>query len=218
MAATASERVRFRFLHSAPADLIWYIGSSLAGWLYLLMVLALGRGLSDPIRDPFARLELFGATLPLTLGLLVVGSWAILIDAPHVFATLARTWLDPEEWSERRSVLLRSTVMVSARARLDPRTLRSRRTGSAHPLGDGLSCLRVLRFLSSLGVLPCRSTALGLPGSLQAAQRRLRGSRREPGRCLVLQCGDVSAAPSLLDRALVRGDVESGSRSLAAPR
>ncbi len=110
MAATGSERVRFRFLHSAADDLVWYIGSSLAGWLYVLLVLVLGRGLSDPMRDPFARLELFGMSLPLTLGLVVVGSWAILIDAPHVFATLARTWLDPDEWNDRRSILLASTA------------------------------------------------------------------------------------------------------------
>src|SRR5262245_60830977 len=64
MAATASERVRFRFIQSRSADLIWYIGSSLAGWLYVLLVLVLGRGLSDPIREPFARLPLFGASLP----------------------------------------------------------------------------------------------------------------------------------------------------------
>jgi hypothetical protein len=106
----ASERVRFRYLHSAASDLTWYIGSSLAGWLYIALILVLGRGLADPIRDPFARLSLFGASVPLTLGLLVVASWAILIDAPHVFATLARTWLDPDEWRERRSVLLGSTA------------------------------------------------------------------------------------------------------------
>ncbi len=110
MAATEVERVRFRFLHSASSDLIWNIGSSFAGWFYVLLVLVLGRGLSDPIRDPFARLELFGTSIPLTLGLVVVGSWAILIDSPHVFATLARTWLDPDEWNERRSVLLGSTA------------------------------------------------------------------------------------------------------------
>jgi hypothetical protein len=109
MAATETERVRWEFLHSASADLTWYIGSSLAGWLYVALVLVLGRGLSDPVRDPFAHLELLGASIPLTLGLLVVASWAILIDAPHVFATLARTWLDPDEWRERRSILLVST-------------------------------------------------------------------------------------------------------------
>jgi len=110
MAATEIERVRWQFLHSAPADLTWYIGSSLLGWLYVVLVLVLGRGLSDPVRDPFAHLQILGLSLPLTLGLLVVSSWAILIDAPHVFATLARTWLDPDEWSERRSILLGSTA------------------------------------------------------------------------------------------------------------
>jgi hypothetical protein len=110
MAATETERVRWKFLHSAPADLTWYIGSSLLGWLYVVLVLVLGRDLSDPLRDPFARLEFLGLSVPLTLGLAVVASWAILIDAPHVFATLARTWLDPDEWGERRSVLLGSTA------------------------------------------------------------------------------------------------------------
>jgi hypothetical protein len=108
MAATEVGRVRFRFLHSPASDLIWYIGSSLAGWLYIVLVLVLAQGLSDPIREPFARLSLFGTSFPLTLGLIVVGSWAILIDAPHVFATLARTWLDPDEWRERRTVLVGS--------------------------------------------------------------------------------------------------------------
>ena len=32
------------------ADLTWYIGSSLAGWLYVVLVLVLGEGLSDPVR------------------------------------------------------------------------------------------------------------------------------------------------------------------------
>jgi hypothetical protein len=110
MAATETPRVRWGFLHSRSADLTWYIGSSLAGWLYVVLVLVLGRGLADPVRDPFARLDFLGASLPLTLGLVVVASWAILIDAPHVFATLARTWLDPDEWRERRSILLGSTA------------------------------------------------------------------------------------------------------------
>jgi len=110
MAATETPRVRWNFIHSASPDLAWYIGSSLAGWLYVALVLVLGKGLSDPVRDPFARLELLGVSIPLTLGLLVVASWAILIDAPHVFATLARTWLDPDEWSERRAVLVGSTA------------------------------------------------------------------------------------------------------------
>ena len=71
MAATEVEHVRWRFLHSGPVDLTWYIGSSLAGWFYVALVLVRGRNLSDPIRDPFARLEFLGLSVPLTLGLLV---------------------------------------------------------------------------------------------------------------------------------------------------
>jgi hypothetical protein len=110
MPATGPSRVRWNFVHSFRADLTWYIGSSLAGWLYLGLVFWAGRGLADPVRDPVARLELFGLDVPLSLGLLVFGTWAILIDAPHVFATLARTWLDPEEWRDRGSLLLGSTA------------------------------------------------------------------------------------------------------------
>ncbi|HSF16108.1 MAG TPA: hypothetical protein VLK65_11205 [Vicinamibacteria bacterium] len=103
-------RVRWGFIHGARTDLTWYIGSSLAGWLYVVLVLTLGRGLDDPIREPFYTVSIFGGSLSLTLGLLVVASWALLIDAPHVWATLARTWLDPDEWSNRRGILLTSTI------------------------------------------------------------------------------------------------------------
>jgi hypothetical protein len=99
-------RIRWEFIHSARSDLAWYLGSSLAGWLYVALVLFFGRGLDDPVREPFYRLRLFGLDAPLTLGALVVTSWALFIDAPHVWATLARTWLDPDDWTERKGTLL----------------------------------------------------------------------------------------------------------------
>jgi hypothetical protein len=43
-----------------------------------------------------------GVKVPLTLQLLVVMSWAFVLDAPHVWATLARTLFDPDEWKARR--------------------------------------------------------------------------------------------------------------------
>jgi hypothetical protein len=104
----SDRRIRWEFLQSRRSDLFWYLGSSLAGWLYVALVLWLGRDLDDPIREPFYRLSLFGRDVPLTLGLLVVASWALFIDAPHVWATLARTFLDPDDWGERRGVLLAS--------------------------------------------------------------------------------------------------------------
>jgi hypothetical protein len=106
--SAAGARVRWDFIHSARSDLGWYLGSSLAGWLYVVLVLLFGRGLADPMRDPFYRVRFFGLDAPLTLGLLVVASWALLVDAPHVWATLARTWLDPDDWTGRRGILLAS--------------------------------------------------------------------------------------------------------------
>lgn len=101
---------RWNFILARRADLIWYIGSSLAGWCYVALVLWLGRGMEHPMRDPFLVLKLGDWRVPLTLGLVVVASWAFLLDAPHLWATLARTWLDPEEWTKRRGVLLGSLL------------------------------------------------------------------------------------------------------------
>ncbi len=89
-------------------DLVWIVFSSGVGWAYLALILAVGRGLDNPIRDPFRTLEVAGAAIPLTLGLVVVASWAILLDAPHLFATLARTVLDPDEWRSRGGILATS--------------------------------------------------------------------------------------------------------------
>ncbi len=105
--------VRWNWIHGGGTDLAWYIGSAVFGWLYIALVLLFGRGLDNPMSDPFYELELGGFTLGLTLGLVVVASWAFLIDAPHVWATLARTWLDPDEWASRRGTLLASIALFA---------------------------------------------------------------------------------------------------------
>lgn len=115
MSAKPSEArvVRWNWIHDRRVDRTWYIGSALAGWAYVALILGVGRGLRDPIRDTFVEIELGGLTLGLSLGLVVVGSWALLIDAPHVWATLARTFLDPDEWRGRRRVLLTSLALFA---------------------------------------------------------------------------------------------------------
>ncbi len=105
--------MRWDWIHGGKTDLAWYIGSVLAGWLYIAIILAFGRGLENPIRDPFYVLHVGGMTVALTLGLVVVASWAFLVDAPHVWATLARTFLDPDDWSARRRVLLTSLAFFA---------------------------------------------------------------------------------------------------------
>ena len=89
-------------------DLLWIILSAGIGWAYLALIVGVGSGLENPLRDPFATLRVGEFALPLSLGLVVVASWAVVLDAPHLFATLARTVLDPEEWRIRGGILFAS--------------------------------------------------------------------------------------------------------------
>ena len=120
-------------------DLVWIILSAAIGWAYLALILGVGSGLENPIRDSFATLRIGDSALPLSLGLVVVASWAIVLDAPHLFATLARTVLDPEEWRVRGGVLLASFGFFL--------------------LGPAL--ILAPRWLSSAGVLPAEAVTLG---------------------------------------------------------
>lgn len=92
------------------SDLIWYIGSALIGWLYVGIVFLAVWLLKDPLTDEFARIHLGGLQIPITLRFLVYSSWAFLVDAPHIWSTLARTFFDPEERQIRRRELWLSWV------------------------------------------------------------------------------------------------------------
>ena len=107
----SGQRIRWNWIIHWRADLVWYVGSALAGWLYVILVLNLGRGLKDPLHDPFYTLTLGSHSFSLTLYLAVFISWAFLVDSPHLWATLARTYLDPDEWSRRRRELLFALVL-----------------------------------------------------------------------------------------------------------
>lgn len=111
---TPVQAFRWNWISSPRADLTWYIGSALVGWLYAAVVFVLGRGLGDPLHEPLTSLNLGGLSLHLTLELLIFASWAYLVDSPHLWATLARTYLDPDEWQARRHELLFSLVWFIA--------------------------------------------------------------------------------------------------------
>jgi hypothetical protein len=100
------DRVRWNWIIDRKNDLLWYIGSALAGWFYVGIILFAIRTTANPLTDPLGTLRFGGVEIPLTLKLLVVWSWAFLIDAPHVWATLARTYFDPDEWKVRRRELM----------------------------------------------------------------------------------------------------------------
>lgn len=104
-AVATGRRISFRWLIDAPSDLGWYIGSALVGWLYVGLVLLAVALLHDPLNDSFGIIRLGGLHIPLTLHVLVFATWAFLLDAPHLFSTLARTFLDPEERAHRRREL-----------------------------------------------------------------------------------------------------------------
>lgn len=108
IATTARAPIQFHWILDKRSDLIFYIGSALAGWAYVGIILYALATLADPLRDPLGRLTVFGTAIPLTLNLLVVVSWAFVLDAPHVWATLGRTLLDPGEWRTRGGELRRS--------------------------------------------------------------------------------------------------------------
>jgi hypothetical protein len=74
--------ISLRWIISGREDLVWFIGSVVSSYaLFALYV---------------------GGILPL---IPMVAAWAILIDAPHVFATFSRTYFDRTERSSRKRLL-----------------------------------------------------------------------------------------------------------------
>jgi uncharacterized membrane protein len=79
--------ISLRWIISAREDLIWFVGSVASSYALLILYVT--------------------GILPLIP--MVVG-WAILIDAPHVFGTLSRTYFDASEWKTRRRLMLGSLL------------------------------------------------------------------------------------------------------------
>jgi len=79
--------ISLRWIISAREDLVWFIGSVAASYLLLVLYVT--------------------GVLPL---IPMVAGWAILIDAPHVFGTLSRTYFDRSEWKTRKRLLLGSLL------------------------------------------------------------------------------------------------------------
>jgi len=82
-----SRAVSWRWIIDAREDLIWFIGSVVSSYLLLVLYVA--------------------GIVPL---IPMVAAWAILIDAPHVFGTLSRTYFDASEWNTRRRLMLGSLL------------------------------------------------------------------------------------------------------------
>src|SRR6266478_249993 len=82
LAQTRAAAISLRWIISARDDLVWFIGSVISSYALLFLYV---KGLVPLI--PMMAL------------------WAILIDAPHVFATFSRTYFDRTERATRRRLL-----------------------------------------------------------------------------------------------------------------
>src|SRR5919112_1107608 len=89
--AARGRAVSVRWIISARDDLVWFIGSVVTSYaLFALYV---------------------GGVVPLVP---MVVAWAVLVDAPHVFATFSRTYFDREERAARRKLLAWSLLFFLA--------------------------------------------------------------------------------------------------------
>src|SRR5712692_5811944 len=79
--------ISLRWIINAREDLIWFVGSVASSYALLILYVA--------------------GLLPL---IPMVAGWAIIIDAPHVFGTLSRTYFDRSEWKTRKRLLLGSLL------------------------------------------------------------------------------------------------------------
>src|SRR5713101_2839431 len=82
--------ISLRWIINAREDLVWFVGS---------------------VASSYALLGIYvTGVLPL---IPIVAGWAILIDAPHVFGTLSRTYFDASEWKTRKRLLLGSLLFFA---------------------------------------------------------------------------------------------------------
>ena len=84
---TQPRAISLRWIINAREDLLWFVGSVASSYALLALYLT--------------------GVLPL---IPMVAGWAILIDAPHVFGTLSRTYFDASEWKTRKRLLLGSLL------------------------------------------------------------------------------------------------------------
>ncbi|MBI3989062.1 MAG: hypothetical protein HY347_05545 [candidate division NC10 bacterium] len=85
LVARANGRVQMNWIMDQRSDMLWFIGGTLAG--YAMFFLHAGLHL-DMITVWFL--------------------WVVFLDSPHFFGTYSRTYLDREEWRERRKLLIGS--------------------------------------------------------------------------------------------------------------
>ena len=100
-------RIRWSWLWSERRDFGWNL---LPFWLGFALVALLfaTRGVGPAVDNPGWNLSIAGKNVQvMTLMLLLYGP---LVDAPHLWATIARTYADREEWAARKRLFLGSLL------------------------------------------------------------------------------------------------------------
>lgn len=85
--AVRAQAVSIRWITTRNFDLLLYIGACLSSYAIVFLNVSLG-----------------------VSALLLAWFWIVSVDGPHVFGTISRTYLDREEWKQRRSLLLGSLL------------------------------------------------------------------------------------------------------------
>jgi hypothetical protein len=105
--AAVLPRVRWCWLWNAKADVVWNL---LPFWACLAgAVLLFGaRNLGDVTHNPLMNFDFRGREVHLMVVALYF--YGPLVDAPHLWATVARTYTDREEWAARRRLFVMSLL------------------------------------------------------------------------------------------------------------
>jgi hypothetical protein len=110
-AAVQGSPVRWSWLWGQRSDLTWNFAPFWSGFV-LAGVLFVSSGVTGSFDHAVWRVNLFGHSLNISAVLLYL--YAPLVDAPHLWATVARTYTDPEEWAQRRRLFLASLLWLVA--------------------------------------------------------------------------------------------------------
>lgn len=106
-AVSSSPRVRWTWLWSARSDVMWNFLPFALGFV-LIGILYASRNLGGADHSPMLNFMIGGHPVHLTA--LMMYLYGPLVDAPHLWATVARTYTDKEEWATRRRLFIGSLV------------------------------------------------------------------------------------------------------------
>jgi hypothetical protein len=107
-AGAISKQVRWSWLWSPKTD---FVGTLLPFWLGFALVLAIVLTGGDGT-PPIWSFHALGRQW--TLPLIAMTLYGPLVDGPHIWATIARTYADPEERAARKKLLLYSLLFIVA--------------------------------------------------------------------------------------------------------